>query len=274
MGPESSQPLPFAAAALLSPPVVGAGVQVLSIVLFSLLGRWFPRDPSQPMVQRDLAMNLLNGAALYPLRLSVVAWAAQHLRLGLVDTSALPGPLAQGLVAFVLLDFARYWLHRAAHRVPLLWSFHRVHHGAQRLDPTTGLRMHAFDFVQLSALPILLFGVLLDTATWSPWVLTAVLGVGAVFDGFQHANLRMPWSSPWVRSWAAVLNNPHVHAWHHTADGAQIDGNYGNTLMVWDRWFGSDVTQPTLPPAFGVAPDHALRNDPVGWQLLRPARSA
>jgi sterol desaturase/sphingolipid hydroxylase (fatty acid hydroxylase superfamily) len=149
-----------------------------------------------------------------------------------------------------------------------------VHHSARRLDSTTGLRMHAADFLQLSALPILLFGVLLDTAAWSPWVLTAVFGIGAVFDGFQHANLRLPWSSPLVRAWSAVLNNPHFHAWHHTVDGAEIDGNYGNTLTIWDRLFGSDVTRPTLPRAFGVAADQGLREDPLGWQLLRPARPA
>ena len=261
-------------AAIWTPAAVGALVQVASVVGFALLGWLLPRDPAQPLLHRDLAMNLLNGAVLYPLRLTVVAWAAGALRLGLLPTDALPGPWAQGLVAFLLLDLARYGLHRAAHRVPWLWTFHRVHHSARRLDSTTGLRMHAADFLQLSALPILLFGVLLDTTAWSPWVLTAVLGIGAVFDGFQHANLRLPWSSPLVRAWSAVLNNPHFHAWHHTVDGAEIDGNYGNTLTIWDRLFGSDVTRPTLPRAFGVAADQGLREDPLGWQLLRPARPA
>ena len=32
------------------------------------------------------------------------------------------------LFLFLLDDFARYWLHRWLHKVPILWSFHKVHH--------------------------------------------------------------------------------------------------------------------------------------------------
>ncbi|MEL6348765.1 MAG: sterol desaturase family protein, partial [Myxococcota bacterium] len=152
----------------------------------------------------------------------------------------------------------RYWVHRADHRIPWLWTFHRVHHSSERLDVTSGLRMHAVDFVQLSLIPIVLFGVLMDTSTFSPWVITAALGVGVFFDAFQHANLRFDIDAPLGRAWHLLLNNPHFHAWHHTRNGHHHDGNYGNTLVIWDRLFGSEVTQPELPEAFGVGGDQAL----------------
>jgi len=173
------------------------------------------------------------------------------------------------VVAFLLLDFTRYWLHRAHHRVPWLWTFHRVHHMTERLDATAGLRMHVVDFVQLAMLPVVLFSVVLNVSTWSPWVLTAALGVGAVADAFQHANLRWNPHHPVAKVWGLVLNHPHFHAWHHTRDGARCDGNYGNTLVIWDRLFGSDVTGEELPEAYGLEPDQALVNHVLGMHLLQ-----
>ena len=54
------------------------------------------------------------------------------------------------LATFLALDFLRYWLHRLHHRVPFFWQFHRVHHSSEHLNATSGLRMHAFDLVQLA----------------------------------------------------------------------------------------------------------------------------
>ena len=49
-----------------------------------------------------------------------------------------------------------------------------------------------------------------------------------------------------------LLNNPHFHVWHHTRDGTEIDGNYGNSLLIWDRLFGTDVTQDKIPLELGI----------------------
>ncbi|MEC7230725.1 MAG: sterol desaturase family protein, partial [Verrucomicrobiota bacterium] len=46
------------------------------------------------------------------------------------------------LFLFILDDFARYWLHRWLHAIPLLWSFHKVHHSASTLNPFTVFRTH------------------------------------------------------------------------------------------------------------------------------------
>ncbi len=248
---------------------MGAPFHGLMMGAFLLAGRLRPRVEGQSILNRDLIYNAINGVVLFAVRLTGIAWVANHLQFGLLPTHWLPGPLAQGVLAFLLLDFSRYWLHYAGHRIPLLWSFHRVHHSAEVLDASTGLRMHLVDFLQLSALPIVLFGVLLDTSAWNPAVLGTVLSIGVVFDAFQHANLRIDTSTPWFRAWNLFLNNPHFHSWHHTRDGHLRDGNYGNTLIVWDRMFGSDVTGPDTPPLFGVTEGEAIRNDPLSWQLLR-----
>lgn len=232
---------------------------------FLLAGHLVPRE-RHALITRDTVVNVVTGAGLFGVRLAV-AWPLSRLSMGLVDASAWP-VWAQVAVAFFALDFARYWLHRAHHRVPWLWVFHRVHHSTQRLDATAGLRMHVVDLVQLTLVPVLLFSVLLDTSRWHGWVLPVVLGVGAAADAFQHANLRWDPRHPIGRVWGLVFNNPHFHAWHHTADG-RVDGNYGNTLVIWDRLFGSDVTREVLPEVYGLSADQALDTGVVALQLLR-----
>ena len=249
--------------------MTGALVQCGAIGTFMVLGALYARHPAQGFITRDTLLNLANGAVLFAFRAGVIAGAVGWMESGLIDASAAASPIAQFALAFVMLDFTRYWLHRAHHRGDALWMFHRVHHMSERLDSTSGLRMHVVDFIQLAFLPVVLFGALLNTSSWAPWSIIAALSVGGVFDAFQHANMRWNPHTTFGRMWGRVFNNPHFHAWHHTRDGSACDGNYGNTLVIWDRMFGSVVTQPELPEAFGLEPDQAIENSLVAMQLLQ-----
>ena len=160
-------------------------LQGTMLVLFQVLGVIHPRVKGQPLLHRDALLNVANGALLAVFAFTVVAWVNARSVLGLVPMDWLSLPWAQFLVAFVLLDFTRYWVHRADHRIPWLWTFHRVHHSSERLDATAGLRMHLVDFVQLSAIPIVLFGVLLDTAGFATWVVPAAMAVGMARSATQ-----------------------------------------------------------------------------------------
>ncbi|MEC7946098.1 MAG: sterol desaturase family protein [Myxococcota bacterium] len=240
-----------------------------AMATFLIAGRLFPRVAGVKLVNRDLVFNLVNGALLFLLVGLPLGFVAPLAEFGLVDMGWLPWSGAQLFLSFVLLDFSRYWLHRMGHRVPFLWSFHRVHHSVEYLDATAGLRMHVVDFLQLWALPVILFGVVMDTSSFAPWVIPAAMAIGVLFDGFQHANLRVDVENPLFRAWNLLFNNPHFHSWHHTRDGHLQDGNYGNTLVIWDRLFGSEVTQPGSPALYGVGGDQALQNDPLSWLLLR-----
>ncbi|MCB9766256.1 MAG: sterol desaturase family protein [Alphaproteobacteria bacterium] len=241
------------------------------IALFFVLGLAFPRV-RPAFSARDTLTNLVTGGAMYGVRVLVligIAGPLAALEGGLIDLSALASPALQALVVFLLLDLSRYWVHRADHRVSWLWTFHRVHHSAEHLDATTGLRMHVVDILQLTAIPVVLFSVIFDISAFDPRVLPGVLMIGAAFDAFEHANLRVDISRPLPRAWNMVLNNPHFHSWHHTRDGVKKDGNYGQTLTIWDRLFGSCVTEPLPPAELGLEPAQALVIDPLSLQLLR-----
>ncbi len=240
--------------------------QVLALLGGLLLSAVWPRDP-RPLLDRDSVINLATGAMLFALRLLISLTGIYTLRVGLLSTSWLTSPPLQLLFAFVLLDLVRYWLHRMHHRVPFFWWFHRVHHSARTLDSTTGFRMHAVDFVQLSVVPVLLFGILLDTTAWPAWVLPVSLVPGIVADALEHSNSRFAPRPAWLRY---VFNNPLFHSWHHVRHADLCDGNYANALPVWDLIFRSDVSQDVPPPEYGLVPKKDLRPDFLGLHLLRP----
>lgn len=236
-----------------------------SIGLFLALGALSPRV-QPPVDWRATTVNVVSGALLFAFRTVLLLGADLAVeavgggRISLVDIS----PWIQGIVGFLLLDFTRYWVHRLDHRVPWLWQFHAVHHSSEHLNSTSGLRMHWVDIIQLTAIPWVLFGLVFQV---SEAVLLPVLLMGAVMDAFQHANLRLNFQNPVLRAWNTVFNNPHFHSWHHTRDGSKKDGNYGQFLTVWDRLFGSDVTEPLPPELYGL--EEPLELGVVSLQLLR-----
>src|SRR5262245_34187005 len=53
----------------------------------------------------------------------------------------IPINLVTLVVLFVLVDFAEYWFHRAAHRVRFMWASHAVHHSTTRFNLTAAVRL-------------------------------------------------------------------------------------------------------------------------------------
>ncbi len=241
--------------------------QIVVLVLGLLAGKLWERERRAGLFGPETWVNLLNGALLFPIRLAIGLTGIYALDVGLVDLTGLPS-VAQFLIAFLTLDFVRYWVHYADHRVPLLWRFHRVHHSAEAIDASTGFRMHVVDFLQLTAIPVLLFGVLFRVS--DGWPLPAALIVGIAADAIEHANVRFTLDTPLRRFWFRVFNTPLFHAWHHTRDGRICDGNYANALPLWDRLFGTDVTRPEPPELYGLEDEQQLDASLVGLQLLRP----
>ncbi len=100
-------------------------------------------------------------------------------------------------------------------------------------------------------------------------MLPVALMIGGFFDAFEHANLRMNSRNPVFKAWNLLFNNPHFHSWHHTRDGHIKDGNYGQALTIWDRMFGTDVTEDEPPERYGLG-HQWIQLDVIGLQLLTP----
>ncbi len=153
-----------------------------------------------------------------------------------------------GLTAFLTflgVDFCFYWMHRASHRMRWFWAAHVVHHSSERMNFSTAMRQNAtniFNGMWIFYLPLALVG-------FNPVWIGVAYAFSLVYQFFIHTTLvgRLP---GWVE---AVFNTPSHHRVHHGRNPGYIDRNYGGTLIIWDRLFGSFVDEDARePPEYGI----------------------
>jgi alkylglycerol monooxygenase len=145
------------------------------------------------------------------------------------------------VVFFVLLDFLYYWAHRWSHEINFLWGVHSPHHQSEEYNLTTALRQGAFqDTVHMPIfLPLALLGCPVE-------VFITVLTFSKFYQFWIHT--RMIAKVPLIEG---ILNTPSAHRAHHAVNDIYLDRNYGATLMIWDRLFGTWVDE-TEPCVYGV----------------------
>lgn len=177
---------------------------------------------------------------------------AEETRRGLVQRLPFP-PVVRGLISVMLLDYTLYLWHVLAHRVPLLWRFHQVHHIDREMDATTALRFH-FGEIAISVLfrasQIVLIGPSrMAVALWQVFLVICIL--------FHHSNVRLPIICE--RRLARLLITPRLHGIHHSIASEQVNSNWSSGLTIWDWLHGTLQTEvPQQAIVIGVA---AHRND-------------
>jgi sterol desaturase/sphingolipid hydroxylase (fatty acid hydroxylase superfamily) len=196
----------------------------------------------------------------------LVPWVEAH-RL----TSIVVDGVASALLLFIALEFFYYWLHRAGHRVRWFWNNHAVHHTPNQLNLGASLRIGAFGRaigVSVFLLPMVWLGFDLR-------LLVTALTLNLLFQFWLHAT----WIPKlgWLEGW---LNTPSAHRVHHAANLEYLDGNYGGVLVVFDRLFGTYITErDDLPCRYGLVKPMTSYNPLVvefaQWAaLLRDLRDA
>lgn len=212
------------------------------IALLFVLERIRAAEPAPPGAGRRL---LRNGA------MALIAMAAAPFLLALVGTIAGRfepavdlhplGPVGALAVQLVALDIWTYWMHRAYHRVPLLWRFHGPHHLDRHLDTTSALRFHVGE-IAISATARLIPAILLGMSPATLLLFEAILTANAVF---HHSNIALP--PKLEKALSRLIVTPSIHWVHHHRKRADTDSNYTAILSVWDRLFGSANPRPRTP---------------------------
>lgn len=233
----------------------------------AVLERFLPRrKPVQPGLRRwftNLALVVIDTATVRVLALALpilaVAAAVDAGQLGFGLFNQLNWPIWVELVlAVVILDFAIWLQHLITHKVPLFWRFHRVHHADRDFDVTTALRFHPLE-IAASALFKVGLVYLLGPSALAVVLFEVLLNATAMFN---HANLALP---AWLdRALRLVLVTPDMHRVHHSARRDEHDSNYGFSLSVWDRIFGTYKAQPVA--------GHDGMTVGLEWQDDRPTR--
>ena len=137
------------------------------------------------------------------------------------------------VAGFLLLDLARYAVHRCLHAVPMLWRLHALHHSDPDVDVTSSLRHHPIEYVLTS---LVYWCAVIGLGIPSVVVLGYGLAVFAL-EALQHGNIGLPER---VESWLQLaIVTPDMHRIHHSAALDEANANYGAVLSCWDRLFGS-----------------------------------
>lgn len=147
---------------------------------------------------------------------------------------------------FLLDDAAKYLVHRALHRWPLLWCFHRVHHSAETLTPLTVYRTHPVEGIIFGLRAVLVQGTAVAAFIYffgDRAELLTVLGANLFLFAFNAAGANLRHSHVWLsygRRIERILISPAQHQIHHSVDPRHHDKNFGAVLAVWD-WIGGSL---------------------------------
>ena len=150
----------------------------------------------------------------------------------------------QFVVALLITELAFYWAHRASHRVPALWRFHKVHHSITEMDWLASARLHPIDQAftrSCIALPLFALGFS-----------ASMFGAYLLFEGVQalfiHSNVRFTFGP--LRYVAAT---PMFHHWHHADASETTTVNFGAQLPLMDAIFGTlHLPRHRWPTAYGI----------------------
>ncbi|MCG8520498.1 MAG: sterol desaturase family protein [Pseudomonadales bacterium] len=194
---------------------------------------------------------LLSDALLKAYTFAVFIWLWDNHRL--FDFAV--GDPFTWVVFFFGVDFCYYWFHRIAHEINILWGAHVGHHQGEEYNLTTALRQSAFQygFSWVFYLPLALLGC-------PPAVFVIQFIVLKMYQFWLHTQSinRIPLIE-------GVMSTPSSHRVHHAKNPIYIDRNYGGTLVIWDRVFG------TWQPELASTPCHYGTTRPL--DTLNPIRA-
>ncbi|MEE9272688.1 MAG: sterol desaturase family protein [Robiginitomaculum sp.] len=217
------------------------GVMVLMMIFEAL---WPRKKRTQPRGTRwvtNLGIIVIDSLfirLLFPIVAMGVAAYAAGKGYGLLNLISLP---VWGHIVFsmIVLDMAIYWQHVAAHKIPMIWMFHKMHHADRDLDATSGTRFHPVE-IAASMLYKMAIALILGPHVIGVLMFEIVLNVSAIFN---HANVKLPlWLDRIVRT---VFVTPDMHRVHHSIIGKEFTTNYGFNMSIWDKIFGTYTDQPS-----------------------------
>lgn len=226
-----------------SPGVVVAAIGLLLIPISLALELAFPETPRWRLERGEVLTDFLHMMVSNPVPVQLFTFlfygaivAASGVITDAIGLGLWPAhwPLpAQALLALLVAELTNYWIHRGYHE-SRLWPLHAVHHCSPRMYFYLSVRKHPIQTV-------LTFGGRL-TVLWLLGVTEPALALYTIFVGansyVQHANVRMT-----TGPMRYVFATPELHRIHHSKRIEEHNSNYGDSLSIWDRLFGT-YTEP------------------------------
>ncbi len=145
---------------------------------------------------------------------------------------------------FFCTEFFYYWLHRSGHRIRWYWASHAIHHTGNQYNLAAAFRQSITGKISggfVFFAPQCLLG-------FSPDAVLISYGLNLVYQFWIHTDLlsKLGWME-------GIFNTPSAHRVHHAANVEYLDCNYGGTIMLFDRLFGTYVEEKDgVPIRYGL----------------------
>lgn len=183
--------------------------------------------------------EFLTDAFYVTLSYTVIAWLTAKLAdepltaakqsLGITTEWAMHLPfVVQVALVIFLVEFGQYWMHRLMHNQSFFWSTHAPHHHITQLNAMKGAVGNPLELFLISLSVVALFDL-------SQAAVFCAINILAVISTFAHANTRFD-PPRWYAFFFTTIQN---HSLHHSTGYEQTRCNYGNSLILLDRIFGT-----------------------------------
>lgn len=147
------------------------------------------------------------------------------------------------IFTFFTWDFCFYWLHRIHHKIRLLWAVHVVHHEGEHYGLSLGIRNSWYS--SLTSIPFFIGLALLSVPVE---VFLATSSIHYFIQFYNHNNIVR--KSGFLEK---ILITPSHHRVHHGMNDEYVDRNFGGTLVIWDKLFGTfQEEMDEIPVKFGT----------------------
>lgn len=149
------------------------------------------------------------------------------------------------ILCYICWDLVFYLKHYMEHNVRFMWAIHVNHHSSSYMNLSTSLRSGVFK----SSYRYFFWAVIVMLGFPLPMFLI-LYGLGKVWAFFSHSQKLGNWG---------ILEKftitPTHHLLHHSCNEDNLNKNFGETFLFWDKLFGT-YKKTTLPLKYGI-------NEPV-----------
>jgi sterol desaturase/sphingolipid hydroxylase (fatty acid hydroxylase superfamily) len=209
---------------------IGMPIAFLMILLEAGISTWQKKN-SYTKKDTLCTIGLLAGnmAAVFMTKGTTLAFHIFLYQFRVFDLAAYIPIWAMWLLSFILIDLVFYFYHRMSHRISFLWAIHMSHHSSQEMNFAVSFRQAWFG--PISKVP---FFMVLPLLGFDPTIIAVAGALSTLWGIVGHTQM--------IKSLGPlelILNTPSHHRVHHGANSQYIDKNYGNLLIIWDKFFGT-----------------------------------
>lgn len=137
------------------------------------------------------------------------------------------------ILCLVSIDFCRYWAHRVAHVNRFWWATHVTHHNSEKYNWSVSFRLGWTQHIKIIFfIPVALMG-------FDPVIFFICHQIEVLYQFWIHTEYIRKLPAPIEY----IFTTPSHHRVHHSRNEKYLDKNFGSTLIIWDRMFGTFVPE-------------------------------